>query len=99
MTVNGYECKTTFWDDFTIAEHFGVGGILDTYERAFEAWKEDTEYITEFVMILNWKCWDWYERGKSAVSKLYSDLYYKAHEWCLDNLKGEALDYYLRTTD
>ncbi len=32
---NGYELKTTFWRDFTIADMFGVEAVEDTFYRAF----------------------------------------------------------------
>lgn len=99
MNINGYETKTTFWDDFSIADVFGKGAITDTYKRAKAEWQNNTEYITEFVMVLNWKCWQHYENGNKELSKLYSDLYYKADAWCCENLKGDALKYYYRTTD
>ena len=38
---NGYELKTTFWEDFTIAESFGVEAILDTFNRSFDNWKNN----------------------------------------------------------
>lgn len=38
MTMNGYEFKTTFWIDFTIADQFGLEAVKDTYERAFNEW-------------------------------------------------------------
>lgn len=50
-------------------------------------------------MVLNWKCWQWYEKGNETYSKVYSDLFYKARGWCLDNLKGADLQYFLDTTD
>ena len=28
--MNGYEAKTTFWTDFSIADMFGVEGVKDT---------------------------------------------------------------------
>lgn len=34
MRLLGYECQTTFWEDFSIAERFGVEAIRDTYKRA-----------------------------------------------------------------
>lgn len=27
MKENDYELQTTFWNDFTIADHFGLAGI------------------------------------------------------------------------
>lgn len=96
--MTGYKPKTTFWSDFSIADRFGLDAIQDTYNRAFAEWKTNTEYITEFVMVLNHKCWSWYNKN-NAFSKLYADLYYKADQWCLDNLKGSDLQYYINTTD
>lgn len=96
---NGYEMKTTFWEDFTIADYFGMGAIKDTYKNAFNSWKRNCEYVTELVLVLNWKCWHHYEHNNLELSKLYSDLYYKLHDWCLDNLKGSDLEYYLEWTD
>ena len=96
---NGYEMKTTFWEDFTIADYFGMDAIKDSYKNAFNSWKHNREYVTELVLVLNWKCWWHYEHDNLEVSKLYSDLYYKLHDWCLDNLKGSDLEYYLEWTD
>lgn len=95
----GYTQKTTFWQDFSIADAFGLSAIKDTYNRAFKSWKTNTEYITEFVMVLNWKCWQWYERGNQTYSELYGKLFYEARDWCFDNLKGDDLTYFVRTTD
>lgn len=53
MNVFGYETFTTFFEDFTIAEYFGVNAIKDTYNRAFNEWKNDYKYLTELVMVLN----------------------------------------------
>lgn len=94
----GYVPKTTFWEDYCIADAFGISAILDTYNRSFEGWKHDVEYITEMVMVLNHKCWYWYQKN-NEYSKVYSELYYKLDDWCLNNLKGKDLEYYINTTD
>lgn len=73
----GYTQKTTFWQDFSIADAFGISAIKDTYKRAFKSWKTNTEYVTELVMVLNWKCWQWYEKGNKAYSELYGELFYE----------------------
>ena len=39
MKENGNEVKTTFWEDFSIAERFGISAIQDTFNRAFKEWK------------------------------------------------------------
>ena len=99
MTINGYETITTFYEDFAIAEHFGVSAIEDTYKRALNDWKDNYKYLTELVMVLNWRCWWHFAHKNEEFSKLYSDLYYKAAEYAVENLKGDELTYYFRTTD
>ena len=46
---NGYETKTTFWEDFTIADAFGVDAINDTFKRSFDGWKNNVEHVTIMV--------------------------------------------------
>lgn len=94
----GYETKTTFYDDFTIADRFGINAVKDTFKRAFEEWKTNVEYVTELVMVLNHKIWHHYKTN-IELAKVYNELYDEANEWCWDNLKGEDLDYFYKTTD
>lgn len=94
-----YEFKTTFWQDFSIAEHFGIGAVKDTFERAFGEWKHDVVYVTELALVMNWKCWKCWEEGDDELGRYYSDRYYEVREWCLDNLEGDDLRYYFETTD
>lgn len=96
--VTGYKPITTFYLDFSIADKFGKSAIQDTYDRAFAAWKKNCKYITELVMVLNWKCWRWYEVN-DEYSQLYKELYEKLNDWCFDNLEGEELEYFIETTD
>ena len=94
----GYEPKTTFWDDFGIADRFGVNAIKDTYKRAFNEWKDNYIYLTELVMVLNHKIWQWYEKN-DKFAELYNDLWKEADEYAVNNLKGKELDYFYSTTD
>ena len=96
--LTGYKPKTTFWSDFTVADHFGLAAIMDTYRRAFAEWKSDHIYLTELVMVLNWKIWEWCEKD-AAFADLYNALWEKADAYACENLKGEELDYFYRTTD
>ena len=57
MLENGYELQTTFWNDFSIADRFGLSAIQDTFNRAFKEWKENYKYLTELVLVLNHKIW------------------------------------------
>jgi len=95
---NGYETKTTFWEDFTIADAFGASAIQDTFDRSFRDWKNNLEYVTELAMVMSWKSCAWYGKNEQYVN-LYSELYHKVDGWCCNNLKGKDLEYYLDTTD
>ena len=98
MNVNGYETKTTFWTDFTIADMFGLNAIQNTYDRAFNEWKNNYCYLTELVMILNWKIWSHYEKNEK-YAELYHMLWSEANAYAHNNLKGEELSYFYRVTD
>lgn len=93
-----YEFKTTFWQDFSIADKFGIDAIKDTYNRAFKEWKDNYIYLTELVLVLNWKIWDWYEKDTS-IAKVYNDFWEKTQNYAYDNLKGDELTYFYRTLD
>ena len=93
-----YQQKTTFWQDFTIADHFGINAIKDTHKRAFESWKNNTEYLTELVLVLNWKIWDWYEKNEK-IAEVYNTLWEYTQNWAYDNLKGDELKYFLEVID
>lgn len=94
----GYKQITTFFTDFSIADNFGINAIKDTYRRAFAEWKNDYKYLTELVMVLNWKIWQHYETNR-AFAELYQELWEKSDEYALNNLKGDELKYFYRTTD
>ena len=96
--VTGYKPFTTFYEDFSIADWFGESAIRDTFKRAFAGWKGNYKYLTELVMALNWKIWEHYETNE-RIARVYNELWEKADGWAMDNLKGEELDYFLRTTD
>ena len=95
----GYEAKTTFWSDFSIAERFGVNGVRDTFERVMDEWKNNYDYLTELVLVLNHKIWFWHGEHNDIFSTLYDELWRKADSFACDNLKGEELSYYYETTD
>lgn len=96
--LNAYEPKTTFWMDFSIADKFGINAIKDTYKRAFNEWKDNHVYLTELVMVLNHKIWQWYEEN-DTIARLYDTLWREADLWAQENLKDEELEYFYRVTD
>lgn len=98
MAENGYELQTTFWSDFSIADRFGLSAIRDTFDRAFEEWKENYKYLTELVLVLNHKIWQYYET-RSDIASLYNSLWEKASQYAVENLKDDELSYYYDVTD
>ena len=99
MTLgNGYVMTTTFWDDFTIADRFGVNAIKDTFKRAFNEWKGNCVYLTELVIVLNHKIWQHYQKN-DAYAELYNVLWEKADNYACTHLKGEELAHFYRITD
>ena len=96
--MTGYKPMTTFYEDFSIADNFGASAVKDTYKRAFRNWKDDYKYLTELVMVLNWKIFEHYEDSRN-FAKLYDELWREASNWAIENLKDDELTYYFRTTD
>lgn len=96
--LTGYVPQTTFYMDFSIADQFGRDAIQDTYNRAFNEWKSNVKYLTELVMVLNWKIWRWYQKNDD-YAELYNKLWQQSDQYCRDNLKGKDLEYYIQTTD
>jgi hypothetical protein len=96
----GYEAKTTYWLDFSIADRFGVDAIQDTFDRSFNDIKSGlgTVYVTELSMVLNWKIWQYYKKNDKFV-ELYDRLWRKIDVYAIENLKGNDLTYYLQTID
>jgi hypothetical protein len=98
MQENGYDPITTFWEDFSIADKYGIAGVKDTYRRAFSEWKDDYKFFTELTLVLNHKIWQHYKSNRELAA-LYDRLWREADEYAMNNFKGEELDYYYRITD
>lgn len=97
--MTGYKPITTFYEDFSIADNFGLSAIKDTYKRGLETAKSmGYEYLTEFVMVLNWKILEHYDR-REQYANLYNDLWEQASEVAVTTLTGDELTYYYQTTD
>ena len=98
MEEHGLKSQTTFWDDFTIADHFGTTAVQDTYNRAFNEWKDNIEYLTELVLVLNHKIWQHHDHN-IELERVYDQLWKEADGWCVKNLTGEDAQYYFEVTD
>lgn len=94
----GYVQQTTFWTDFSIAERFGVKAVKDTYQQAFDEWGDQYVYLTELVLVLNWKIWQYYQTNLELAG-LYQTLWEQTDAYACKHLKGKELSYFYRTTD
>lgn len=99
MKIFDYECKTTFWDDFSLADTSGKKAVIGTYRRVFDEWKSNAVYLTELVMVLNHKIWQHYEDNNDTLARLYDELWREADAYAVDHLTGADLRYYLQTID
>lgn len=91
--------SNTFYYDFTIADHFGIAAIKDTYNRAFKEWRGNYEMLTALVVILNHKIWENYHAGNEPYAKVYDQLWKEADNYAMEHLKGSDLEYFLEITD
>ena len=97
--MTGYKPITTFYEDFSIADNFGINAVKDTYKRGLETAKSmGYKYLTEFVMVLNWKIYEHYGKREHHAN-LYNDLWEQASQYAVETLTGEELSYYYNTTD
>lgn len=89
MVLQDYEWKTTFRMDFTIADSIGgVDDIRDTYKRGLEFATSKAEYYAEFVLVLNWKIWEWFEKDEK-IARVYQDLWEQADMGIKKYFKGD----------
>lgn len=95
---NGYVPKTTFWNDFEIADAFGPYAVRETYESAMRDWASDYEYLTELVLVLNHRLW-MHHGVNDSLAKVYASLFRSAYDYAVKNLKDEELRYFLEVTD
>lgn len=55
--------------------------------------------FTEFVMCVNHKSWEHYQRGNIELSQFYSKKFYELQDMVYENWYSEAQQYYYRLTD
>jgi len=89
VSETGYNRKTSFYSDLSIAEWYGKKSVKETYDTVCEHWIDDYIYFTEFVMCLNYKAWEHSYRGNIKLSELYSELYYNAEDLFYEHYKGD----------
>lgn len=101
LEMTGYTRISTFYAGLSIAECGGADAIRDTYKRVMKSWIGDVKMITEFVMCLNYKCWEHYERFNNELANLYGRLFDAARDKVYTHYEGneDAVAYIWRTLD
>ena len=93
-----FKFESSFWEEFSIAENYGSDGIREHYKVVFDQWKGNLKYLTELVLVLNWKISTWFGVD-DTIGKTYDELLRDADGYALNTLKGEDLHNYLSTLD
>lgn len=93
MERNLAECgkkrKTTFMSDLSTGEWFGLKGVLDTVKNAISSWRDDEEYMAEFVLCCNWKAWEHDARKNTNWAKFWSVMYELVRDLMYDYYEGD----------
>ena len=83
-----------FMRDFVIADKFGESAIRNTYERAFNEWKNNVQFFASLVCTLNHQIWNHHEAGNEAIARVYDELWKKADAFAYDHFTGKDIKYY-----
>ena len=74
-----YKRKTTYTSDFSIAEWCvfveGMSAIASTLRNALTNWRDNIEFFSEIVLVLNLKSWEYAARRNKEYSVMYQTLY------------------------
>ena len=97
MKENGYDVVTTFWEDFSAADIYGIPAVRDTFNRAFEEWKGNHVYLTELVLVLNHKVWQHLE-SSLTLAKEYDELWRTTDCYAVANLQGSEFGHFCNVT-
>ena len=93
-----YKFETTFWEEFSISDQYGPDRVVEHYNLVFDQWKDNLKYLTELVLVLNWKIYQWYQVD-DTLGMTYDDLWKRTDSFAMDTLRGEDLHYYLSVLD
>ena len=93
-----YKFETTFWEEFSIADQYGQEGIVEHYNLVFAQWKDNLQYLTELVLVLNWKIYQWYQVDDN-LGMTYDELWKRTDGYAMETLKGDDLHKYLSVLD
>lgn len=85
MKEVGYDPMTTFWEDFSIADKYGIAGVKDTYKRAFSEWKDDYKFFWDKCYICRYRRSYFFQQRSGIGSRGWSVFqerrYINKHAW------------------
>ena len=88
--ISGRERKTTFMSDLSIGEWAGGWrGVFETTENAVRSWRDNVEFMAEFVLCVNWKSWEHHGRGNVNWSRFYALLFEGVRDLMYDYYEGD----------
>ena len=88
--TSGRERKTTFMSDLSVGEWVSSwNGVFDTTLNAATSWRDNVEYMAEFVLCLNWKSWEHHGRGNVNWSRFYALLFEGVRDLMYDYYEGD----------
>ena len=93
-----FKFESSFWEEFSIAEDHGGDAVREHYDLVFPQWKGNLKYLTELVLVLNWKISTWFGVD-DTIGLTYDELWRETDGYALNTLKGEDLHNYLSTLD
>lgn len=84
------ERKTTFMSDLSIAEFMGgADAVFDTIRNAMTSWRDDEEYMAEFILCCNFKSWEHHGRGNMMWCKFWAIVYELVRDLVYDYYEGD----------
>jgi len=88
--LKGCKRQTTFTADLSIGEWTsGWSGVFDTLRRCMVEWRDNVEFMSEFVLCVNWKAWEHHARKNANWAKFYSLLYEGVRDLMYDYYEGD----------
>ena len=63
-----------------------------------QSWKENVDYMSELVVVLNHKIWEHYSHNQ-ILAKVYDKLWRETDDFCRKHFKGEELTKYYNYID
>ena len=86
--AQGKREETIFYGDFKTAEAFVKNGsepdaLEDTWNRAWQEWRNNAAYVTELCVVMNHLCWE--NESDVKLCKWYADKYHYCYSRIFSN--------------